>query len=423
MALLRLSCLFGLAVTVAQAQPGMPAEIVSRECQIGIFRGGEEAFVSITAQQDGYLYTFSDGDFGEVGAPDTRVLCGGDTVWVDGAELWRKARLRETATIFESHGTALTGRLLEDPGADAETPLVIYAHGSEETGWIEQMPDPYQMVGRGVSVFVYDKRGTGQSLGRYTQNFPLLADDLVAASAQAKHLAEGRFGRFGLIGLSQGGWIVPMAAERAGAEFIGVGYGLVVDIREEDAEQVALQLREAGYGDDVLEAAREITDIAARIVTSSYRDGLEDLDAAKAMYGAEPWFPLVQGSYTGVILGIPTEEMRANGIPMFDRLDVDWSVDPVEVMQAVRVPQMWALAGADREAPVAKTLERLQALQADGRDLSIFLFPETDHGMVDFRMNSDGERVPTRVTAGYYDLMADWAKGQLQPHYGRAIQP
>lgn len=418
MALVRLSCLFGLAATIASAQPNMPAEIVPRACQIGIFTGGADRFVSITALSDGHFYTFSDGHFGRVGAADSRVLCGGDTVWVDGAKLWPKTRLRETDTVFESNGTALAGRLLEHPSADAETPLIVYAHGSEETGWIEQMPDPYQMVGRGVSVFVYDKRGTGRSLGSYTQNFPLLADDLVAASLEAKRLAQGRFGRFGLIGLSQGGWIAPLAADRADAEFIGVGYGLVVDIREEDAEQAALHLRDAGFGEDALQAARKITDITARIVTSGYQDGLDDLDAAREAYGDEPWFPLLQDGYTGVLLSMPTDDIRRNGIPMFDRLDVDWSLDPMEVMRGVEVPQMWALAGEDREAPIATTLERLQTLRSEGRDLSIYLFPDTDHGMVDYRLDEDGDRIPTRVTEGYYDLMADWAKGTLGPEYG-----
>ena len=421
MALLRLVCLFGFVATAASAQPNMPAEVVARECQIGIFRGGDDAFLSVTAQDDGYRYTFSDGRFGDTDAPTTRVVCGGETVWVDGAEIWRKAELRETDSVFESQGTALTGQLLENPEAGPETPLVVYAHGSEESGWIGQMPDPYQMVGRGVSVFVYDKRGTGHSLGKYTQNFPLLADDLVAASFEAKRLADGRYGRFGLFALSQGGWVVPLAAERAEAEFIGIGYGLVVDIREEDAEQVTLELRAAGYGDDVLEAARTITDITARIVTSGYRDGLEDLDAAKEMYGAEAWFPLVQGGYTGAILSIPTEEMRANGIPMFDRLDVDWSLDPLEVLREVQVPQLWALAKEDREAPSATTLERLQTLRANGRDISIYMFPETDHGMVEYVIDADGARVPTRVSDGFYDLMADWATGTLEPEYGRSV--
>lgn len=104
--------------------------------------------------------------------------------------------------------------------------------------------DPCQMVGRGVSVFVYDKRGTGLSEGDYTQNLPRLADDLVAASPTAKKLAEGRYGRFGLFSLSQGGWIAPPAAARAKAKFLRIGYGLVVDIAEQDAAQVARQLRD-----------------------------------------------------------------------------------------------------------------------------------------------------------------------------------
>ncbi|MEO0330545.1 MAG: alpha/beta hydrolase, partial [Bacteroidota bacterium] len=94
--------------------------------------------------------------------------------------------------------------MIEPAVAGPETPLVIFAHGSERSGWLDTHRDPYQMVGRGLSVFVYDKRGTGASGGDYSQNVPRLAADLALAAAEAQRLAEGRFGRFGLIGLSQG---------------------------------------------------------------------------------------------------------------------------------------------------------------------------------------------------------------------------
>ena len=390
------------------------------ECEVGVYRKDSAAFVAITKRREGFRYTFSDGVLGNMTAADARVECGDGAVRINSGEVWAKWEVAETDTQFESHGVRLTGRLMEPPGAGADTPLVVYAHGSEDTGWLDYARDPYQMLGRGVSVFVYDKRGTGLSEGEYTQNFPRLADDLVAASAEAKRLAEGRFGRFGLFGLSQGGWIAPLAVDRAQADFIGIGYGLVVDIREEDAAQVAKDLRDAGYGEDVVEKARMVTDATARIVTSAYQDGLEDLDAAREFYGEEPWFPLVKGEYTGVLLGMSTDDLRENGVPFFDRLEIDWSLNPMEVLRAVRTPQLWVLAAEDREAPIALTLERLGALREQGSDITIYLFPDTDHGMWEFDQAADGSRDFTRVTPGFYDLMADWAKGALDGKYGAA---
>ena len=391
------------------------AQFSSGDCDVGVY-GPARAFLTITRRGDDLRYRYSDGRSGRIGDEDAPV-CGIDAVRIDQAVVWDKRPITITDTVFESDGVLLAGQLLEPMGVGPQTPLVVLAHGSEELGWIEAVSYPYQFVGRGVSVFVYDKRGTGRSGGAYSQNFPELADDLVAASAEAKRVAGNRFGRFGLFGFSQGGWIAPLAADRSGAEFIGIGYGLVVDILEEDAAQVALELSEAGYGDEVLAKAAEITSVTARLAVSGYSDGLEDLDKLRDLYDEEEWYPIVRGGFTGVILGMSTSELSETGIPMFDRLNIDWTIKPMDVLRTVDVPQLWALAENDREAPVAKTLERLQMLRTDGKDISIYMFPETDHGMWEYDQMSNGGRETTRITDGYYDLLADWAKGDLKPQY------
>lgn len=395
-------------------------KFTTRPCEVGIY-GSADSFVAITRRDETSSYSFDDGRRGAVGT-ETIVECGDGVVRIEKSKVLKQRPIQTTNTQFESGGVTLAGQLLEPSEAGPSTPLIVLAHGSEELGWIEAVSYPYQLVGRGVSVFVYDKRGTGKSAGNYSQNFPKLADDLVAASSEAKRLAGKRFGRFGLFGFSQGGWIVPLAAERSGADFIGIGYGLVVDILEEDASQVELELREAGYGDDVISIAKEITDVTARLAVSGYSDGLADLDSLREKYSDEEWYSLVRGGFTGVILGISTDELRDKGIPMFDRLNIDWSVKPMDVLREVDVPQLWILAQNDREAPIAKTLERLQILRNEGKEIAIYAFPNTDHGMWEYEQELDGKRASTRVTDRYYSLLADWAKGALQPPYAASEQ-
>ena len=391
-------------------------------CEVGIYRAGPDAFAAITRFREGFSYTFHGGRRGTIGTPEAALECGGDSVRINTGEIWHKVAVRETDTRFRSGDAMLAGRLIEAPGANGETALVVYAHGSEDTAWIERARDPYQMVGRGISVFVYDKRGTGQSEGRYSQNFPQLGDDLVAASQEAKRLAGSRFGRFGLVGLGQGGWIAPLAANRAQADFIAIGYGLVADIREEDAAQVRKELHEACYGPDVLAAARRITDVTARIAASDYTDGLEELAALQQQFSGEPWFELIKGSYSGVFVGMSADELRTNGVPQFNDLDIDWTLDPMQVMRGVEAPQLWVLAGEDREAPLELSLDRLSALRKEGRDITIYIFPDTDHGMLEFAQQPDGTRRYGRVTQGFYDLIADWVQGEELKQYGKAYR-
>ena len=177
-------------------------------------------------------------------------------------------------------------------------------------------------------------------------------------------------------------------------------------------------MREGGYESDAMAKAKQLTDVTARLAVSNYKDGLEDLDALRDAYKGEPWFNQIKGGFSGVILAMSTEELRTKGIPMFDRLNIDWSLKPMAVMREVAVPQFWALAGEDREAPTATTLDRLLRLRDEGKDIAIRVFPGADHGMWEFEQAEDGSREYTKVTDGFHDLMADWAKGDLQPQYG-----
>ncbi len=413
----------GLACSTAFVQAtAEPASFTSAPCETGIFRKDMQAFVAVTKADKGYDYTFSDGLAGNTQDAGAIVRYGKDAVLIRDQEFWGRVAIAESNTRFASGTTMLAGRLMEPPGAGKNTPLVVYAHGSEGTGWIDRARDPYQMLGRGISVFVYDKRGTGLSQGEYTQNFPRLADDLVAASHEAKRLAEGRYGRFGLIGLSQGGWIVPLAATRANAEFLGTGFGLAVDITGQDAEQVYKELRDQGYGDDILAKAKKLTDVTAKIARSGMKDGLDELADLQKQFGKDAWFSTIKGGYSAVFLNMSVDDLRRNGVPKFNKLDIDWSLDPMQVLSKLDVPQLWAFADEDRQAPGAVTLERLSMLRSQGKAITIYRFPDAGHGMLEYTEAKNGQRKHARSAPGFYDLMADWAKGKLDGNYGKAYR-
>ncbi|PXX43324.1 alpha/beta hydrolase family protein [Undibacterium pigrum] len=417
-----LACPVLFAQTIAVPDQLKSGPFISTPCEIGIFQKDKQTFVVVTKADKGFNYTFSNGTVGNTMDSGITLTCGKNAVLIRGDEVWNKLAISELNTRFESSGVMLAGRLMEPPGAEKNTPLLVYVHGSEDTGWIDRAGDPYQMLGRGISVFVYDKRGTGLSQGEYTQNFPRLGDDLVAASREARRLAAGRYGRFGLIGLSQGGWIVPLAAARAGAEFLGVGFGLAVDITGQDAEQVRKELRDHGYGDDILAKASKVTDVTAKIAKSELKEGFDELADIQKQFGKEAWFTSIKGGYSGVFLSMSVDDLRRNGVPRFDKLDIDWSLDPMQVLSKVDVPQMWVFADEDRQAPGAVSLERLSNLRRQGSNITIYRFPDTGHGMWEYTEAKDGTRKQLRITPGYYDLMADWAKGKLDGSYGKAYR-
>ena len=246
----------------------------------------------------------------------------------------------------------------------------------------------------------------------------MLSADAAAALDAARRLAGARAERAGFIGGSQGGWVAPLAATQAPVDFLLVGYGMVESPLAEDAGEVRQSLLDRGYGEDVLAQAKELTDATGRVIASGYRDGFEALARAKARYRDERWYREIRGEFTQDFLRYPSWILRLVG-PFQDR-GTSWSYDPMRTMRQLTAPQLWILAGADREAPHEETLRRLLELQREGVPVVVAVFPETDHGIREFE-ERDGERVFTRYADGYYAMMVDWIlSGALAGPYGRA---
>jgi hypothetical protein len=221
----------------------------------------------------------------------------------------------------------------------------------------------------------------------------------------------------------QGGWVAPRAANASGAQFVVVGFGLVVSPLEEDAEQVQGDLLQLGYGVDTLAKARKVTDATGAVIASHFTTGYDDLAKVRKAYGAEPWFSRIKGEFTGEVLGLDEATLRREGRAKLDNLDIDWRYDAVGELRKVRASRLWIIAGADREAPTAKSLEVLEGLRREGQKIEIAVFPDTDHGIMEFVQEPDGTRTMTRVADGYFRLRADWIKQERHPPYGRAVFP
>lgn len=311
-----------------------------------------------------------------------------------------------TDATFESHGLKLFGRLIM-PSGQERVPVAVLVHGSESDSAVLYNRLNNLFPANGIGVFVYDKRGTGNSEGTYTQNFHWLSDDAAAALNKARELAGARASEVGFQGGSQAGWIEPLAATKTKADFVLVGFGMAEGTLAEDREEVFDDLRTAGYGDDVIAKAREITDATGRVMASHFREGWEQLEAVKQKYQNEPWFKVVKGEYTGDFLAYPPFALRIAG-PWFD-VGTSWDYEPVPALRAYTGPHLWVLAGRDSSAPSENTLRILREIQVERPNLSVVVFPTADHGILEFE-EKNGERVSTRFSPGYFDLITEWIK-------------
>lgn len=356
-----------------------------------------------TGRPDGHRVTFSDCQRGEVEFDDVA---------------GRRAPLTQIDTRFQGSGVELAGRLTLPPG-QARVPIVVLIHGAEHSSALEDYSLQRQFASVGIGVFAYDKRGTGASGGRYSQNYLLLATDAIHAAREAKRLAGARAGRIGYQGGSQGGWVAPLAARIEPVDFVIVSFGLAVSPLDEDREAVEFDMERAGFGPEIKAKAMEIAAAAARIVESNFTAGYEQLAAVKRKYGDEPWFKSVRGNFTWYLLAGSEESIRKEGPALLEGVPARY--DPMPVLANLDVPQLWILGGQDRDAPPMQTLRRLSALSKSGRPITAAVFPGADHGMYEFETQADGERVSTRQPEGYFQMMQDFIAGKPRARgYGSA---
>jgi hypothetical protein len=440
----RAAMLRGLALlsvaTVSLVYPGAAraAGIAVNDCRIGAYRLADGSLVTVDPSPDhllrwrrldgttSLLHSKRGGGFaGTVGwtdRPDGKTVSFGDCrtggIVFDGRP-GRRIAFDIADTTFDSGGLKLAGRLVLPKGM-THIPVVVLVHGSEKYSGRDYYVLQRLLPAMGIGVFVYDKRGTGQSQGTYTQDFNLLADDAAAAVREARRVAGARAGRVGFQGGSQGGYVAPLAATRTPVDFVIVGFGLAVSPIEEDQQEIVLEMKLKHHTPAETAKALQVADAAATIVTSGFARGFDRFDALRARYRKEPWYKDLHGNFTVDLLPLTRAQLLARkaeflvGTPM--------NYDSLPVLRRLNTPQLWELGGEDLDAPSAETRRRLLALAAQGKPITVALFPHAQHGVYEFETKPDGERKITRNSNGYFAMMADYARdGRIRGPYGEAI--
>jgi uncharacterized protein len=408
-------------------------------CQIGTYRFSDGEIVDIAQSEgdtfrwrklDGTTGVFHKRDediwtstLGWTSRPDGHTAsfthCASGEIEFDGKKAHRIA-FDVTDTLFEGRsGTKLAGRLVL-PKGNERIPIVVLVHGAERDSARETYALQRLLPAENVGGFVYDKRGTGGSEGKYTQDFDTLADDAVAAMKEAKRIAGARCASIGYQGGSQGGWVAPLAATRAPVDFVIVSFGLAVSVIDEDQEEVALEMRLKGHTEEEISKALEVASAAEALFESSFTKGFERFDSVRVKYRNEPWYKDLHGNYTHFILPYTAAEIREKGKDFI--FGTPFRYDPMRTLRAVKAPQLWILGEDDLEAPSAETSRRIKTLITEEKPITLALFPHAEHGMTEYDVAPNGERVSTRYAPGYLVMMGDFARSrQLSDSYGSSV--
>jgi len=125
--------------------------------------------------------------------------------------------LHEIELSFEGEGETLHGTLIV-PSEAGPHPAVVLLGGSGPEARDQNRPLGEEFARNGVAALIYDKRTRGYSANPTgARSYALLADDAVAAAELLRTLDTVDPGQVGVWGVSEGGWVAPLAANRTDA--------------------------------------------------------------------------------------------------------------------------------------------------------------------------------------------------------------
>jgi uncharacterized protein len=266
---------------------------------------------------------------------------------------------REEAVRFANGEVTLAGTLVLPEGT-GKHPAVVLFHGSGP-----QKRDLFTarwFVGEGVAALAYDKRGVGESTGNFkTVPFTELCGDGLAGVGYLKSRAEIDTKRIGVWGLSQGGWLGPLASSRSA----DVGWVIAVSRPgvspgEQMIFYYAEELRTKGLGERDVE---EVSALRRKVWTYGEKGiGYESAKQARR----KPWYndAKAQGDDLFGPLLTPEEQARP-GAPGYRWFRQEAIYDPVPALRALRVPALLLFGDEDRLVPVEVSVDVIRKVQAE----------------------------------------------------------
>ena len=348
--------------------------------------------------------------------------------WQDASDTQTLTRLPvKTSTIHFQSGELMLKGELTLPEGEGPFPLVITVHGSEDYSAVDYYQWPYILAANGIAGFKFDKRGTGGSEGEYTQNFPTLAGDVIAAMTRLQQESAIDMKRVNLLGFSQGGWIAPLVASQVDIQSYIIGFGTTVPVPQEDRWGYVKRLLDNGYGEVEIGLADEINEQVTKIVFEHDESAWEALFELKERHQDTEWFKTISGSdsmlgFVAATLNKPWAKFMpdfgwklytrwkkgdSKGGPSFNR-----TYDPIATLESIDTPSMWLLSGEDTSLPTPDTVRDLRVLQANGKNVEYRVYPGAEHGNVLYTTDDNGERTYTGYVPDYFSDVVEYFKSQ-----------
>ncbi len=301
---------------------------------------------------------------------------------------------------FISQDNLLVGYLSKPIGKEV-FPVVVVLHSASHATHNNQIYNHLEATlnSLGIGVFTFDRRGSGESEGNFsTASLEDLAIDALNAIGTLKKKKEVDKKRVGLYGISQGGWIAPIAYHKAPKDIsfmILVSSSGVSPARQMEYSAVTT-LKKNGYSQEIIDLS-----VYLRNITNEYYRG--NLDQRKTQteidqYKSESWFAHVYLPLQG---NLPKDVSKTKWIHEMD-------FNPIDYLKEVKVPVALIYGEFDRWVPIDESITVWEKVMREtgNDDYSVFKAPGSGHMMI---IDEDSNPAKQIISPGYTEFLKKWA--------------
>jgi pimeloyl-ACP methyl ester carboxylesterase len=272
------------------------------------------------------------------------------------------------------------------PAGDGPFPALIFLHGSGPATREDWVDEATALAASGIATLAYDKPGCGSSEGDWTaQSFEDRAQEALIALTFLRTQPKIDAAHVGVLGMSQGGWIGPMAAAMSDdVAFVIALSASGTGPRTQDLFRLERQLQSEGFSDAEIEAA--LTAWRERDERFRRKESVEELVATERVFADERWYPYFAFEESAVL-------------EFIQRI---WEFEPLPYFEQCRCPLL-AVWGEDDVIVAAHESRAIfaRALKRAGNDsFELLLLPGLGHGL--------GAEDGGRMLPSVLELITEW---------------
>lgn len=280
---------------------------------------------------------------------------------------------RDKLTLNLSDSLVISGELINRPDSSKDL-VAVLLHGDGINDRYDLYTIAMYLVDTGYAVFAYDKRNAGKSKGpevygdSYDEISRIYASDatIIIQNLQEKFPNK----KFGVVGISQGGWIGSIVSSQIPelAFYVNIA-GSISTGWEQWRHYMLSYLKRNGFNDGEVKEAEDYLQVffAVGLGETSF----EEYNNKLKLYEEKPWFKGL--AHRKLIKWIDKDQAvivlaRNSNEPIFD-------------VQKVNCPTLGIFYEFDHSTPEDSPILFLQGLQESrSKDYCVRIFPNSTHG-------------------------------------------